>query len=234
VGAWWTYGLADLLLFSPRVYYRQFELLNEELWPAQLFTLAAGLAILALTLRPPSPATRAIPTALGLLWIWVAWSFLWQRYADINWAAAYVAPLFALQGLGLIWSGSAQRAPLGERSATGPVRWAGVALLAGAVLLYPVLPALFGRPWASAEVFGIAPDPTALATLAVLAGVRWRFRWLLIILPALWCAASGATLWAMMAPDWFVPPLGAAIALALAARASAARPFGERTDEDRG
>lgn len=232
MSAWWSYGLSDLLLFSPRVYYRQLELLNQQLWPTQLFTLAAGIGILALTARPPSPASRAVWIALGLLWIWVAWSFLWQRYAAINWAAAYVAPLFALQGLGLIWSGATHRAPSGGRSATGRVRWAGVALLAGAVLLYPVLAGLFGRPWSSAEVFGIAPDPTALATLAVLSGLRWRLRWLLMILPALWCAASGATLWAMMAPDWFVPPLGAAIALGVAVQTSAARPFG-RTREDR-
>jgi hypothetical protein len=194
-----------------------------------------GIAILGLAARPSSPARRAIPIVLGLLWIWLAWSFLWQRYAAINWAAAYVAPPFVLQGLALLWCGVA----LGREDharARGPVRSASLALLAGAVLVYPTLAAVFGRPWASAEVFGIVPDPTALATLALLAGAQWRLRWPLMILPALWCAVSGATLWAMASPDWFVPPLGMVLAVGLAASAStsAARPVDAARLEDRG
>ena len=33
---WWTYTLSDFLLFSPRTYYRLFELYNDEIWPAQI------------------------------------------------------------------------------------------------------------------------------------------------------------------------------------------------------
>ena len=48
---WWTYSLSDFLLFSPRTYYRLFELYNLAIWPAQILALALGLAILALWLR---------------------------------------------------------------------------------------------------------------------------------------------------------------------------------------
>ena len=41
---WWSYGFSDFLLFSPRVYYRQFELHNQTLWPVQI--IAAGLGII--------------------------------------------------------------------------------------------------------------------------------------------------------------------------------------------
>ena len=30
---WWTYSLSDFLLFSPRTYYRLFELYNLAVWP---------------------------------------------------------------------------------------------------------------------------------------------------------------------------------------------------------
>ena len=37
---WWTYTPADFLLFSPRVYYRLFELYNRSFWPVAIVTLA--------------------------------------------------------------------------------------------------------------------------------------------------------------------------------------------------
>ena len=39
---WWTYHLSDFLLFSPRTYYRLFELYNAAIWPAQIVALGAG------------------------------------------------------------------------------------------------------------------------------------------------------------------------------------------------
>jgi hypothetical protein len=75
-----------------------------------------------------------------------------------------------------------------------------------------------GRPWTQAEVFGMAPDPTALGTLgfALLAPTPRR-RWLLLIIPLLWCAISGATLWTMGAPDALILPAAGLLALVLAA-----------------
>jgi len=40
---WWTYRLSDLLLFSPRTYYRLFELYNAAIWPAQVLAVVIGL-----------------------------------------------------------------------------------------------------------------------------------------------------------------------------------------------
>jgi len=45
---WWTYRAEDFLLFSPRVYWRMFELHNAALWPLHVLTLAAGLIIILL------------------------------------------------------------------------------------------------------------------------------------------------------------------------------------------
>jgi len=35
----------------------------------------------------------------------IAWAFLWNRYATINWAAPYAVPAFAVQALLLAWFG---------------------------------------------------------------------------------------------------------------------------------
>src|SRR4029450_4190009 len=54
----WTYRAEDFLLFSPRVYWRMFELHNAALWPLHLLTLAAGLIIILLIARRRGPGAR--------------------------------------------------------------------------------------------------------------------------------------------------------------------------------
>jgi hypothetical protein len=212
---WWTYTLSDFLLFSPRVYYRLFELCNRALWPAQVLTLLLGLAIFLLLRKPTRVTDRFVAAFLGALWIWIAWAFFWERYATINWAASYVAPAFALQGLLLVWIGT-----VGGRLTFAPSHdrydLAGLALFAFAVIGYPLLAPVMGRPWLSAEIFGIAPDPTAVATLAMLALGHGRAGWLLVPIPLLWCVVTGATLWTMEAADFFVAPVAALAAFAIA------------------
>jgi hypothetical protein len=217
---WWTYSLSDFLLFSPRVYYRLFELHNRALWPAHLLTSALGLAILFMLLRPLRARERTVPAILGVLWIWIAVTFFLQRYATINWAAVYVVPAFVLQGILLIWTGSRQKLLFAGVHQGSDIAVVGLFVLAlGA---YPLIAPVMGRPWSAAEIFGIAPDPTAVATLAVLALAQGHWRWWLMIIPLLWCAITGATLWTMEAGDFFIAPGAAIVALGIAlARRSA-------------
>jgi hypothetical protein len=190
----WSYRLSDFLLFSPRVYWRMFELHNAALWPLPLVMLALGVAALALVILRRHQSGRLIAILLAVLWAWVGWSFVWERYATINWTAAYAAPLFAIEALlFLIIGGGLNRLAFDPRGGRG---LAGVLLIALA-LGYPLLAPLFGRPWHAAEFFGIAPDPTTIATLGFLLMARGRSTLLLYPIPLLWCLASGLTLWAM-------------------------------------
>jgi hypothetical protein len=190
----WSYRLSDFLLFSPRVYWRMFELHSEALWPLPLATLALGITVLAFAILRPRQSGRWIAILLAVLWAWVGWSFVWERYATINWTAVYAAPLFATEALlFLILGGAFNRLSFESRHVRG---MAGILLVALA-LGYPLLAPLFGRPWQGAEVFGIAPDPTAIATLGFLLMARGRSTLLLYPIPLLWCLASGLTLWAM-------------------------------------
>lgn len=209
---WWTYSLSDFLLFSPRVYYRLLELHNVAVWPAHILTVLFGLAALYVLLVPGRSRDRFVFLALGAICLWVAWSFLWHRYASINWASAYVAPFYALEGLIIISIGAVRGALPFPTDRKIPFL-SGLALLTISLVGYPLIAPGFGRPWLAAEVFGIAPDPTATATLSILALSRSRLRWLLMIIPFLWCMISGATLWAMDAADFFVAPLVALAAV---------------------
>ena len=210
----WSYRLSDFLLFSPRVYWRMFELHNAALWPLPLVMLALGIAALALAILRPQQSGRPIAILLAVLWVWVGWSFVWERYATINWTAVYAAPLFAIEALALLMAGGVlNRLSFETRGACSV---AGVLLIALA-LVYPLLAPLFGRPWSGAEIFGIAPDPTAIATLGLLLMARGRSTLLLYPIPLLWCLASGLTLWAMADPQaWILALTLAIVPLALA------------------
>jgi hypothetical protein len=210
---WWTYSLEDFLLFSPRVYWRMFELHNAILWPLQALTLASGFAMIVLIVRQSSASGRFVALVLAILWALVGWSFLWNRYATINWTAAYVAPAFAVEALLLFVVGMLLNGLVFCRR--GPAAWTGYALLAFALAGQPLLAPLQGRVWTSCEIFGVAPDPTAIGTLGFLLLARSKFLPLLLPIPLLWCFLSGLTLWSMGALEAWAS--FAAVAFTLAA-----------------
>lgn len=190
---WWSYGLSDLLMFSPRTWWRLVEQYHRSLWPVQWVGLAAGVAAVALALRASSypGALRLLALLLALAWGWVAWAFHWQRHATINLAAPWWAGLFGLQALLYLVAAVRPPAPPG---ASPRLQWLGGSL----ALLGLVGPAVqgwwAGRPWVQAEVFGVMPDPTALASLG------------------LWLAVAGAR------PLWLLPGPMLAVATGLALR----------------
>jgi hypothetical protein len=219
---WWTYTLSDFLMFSPRTYYRLIELYNAAVWPAQIVTVGLGLAILWLLYRAAAPRGRLIAAILAGCWLLVAIAFHANRYATINWAAVFFAWGFGLEAALLIWTGVVRgrlvfERPADRTSRTG--RW--IFLLALAVL--PLVGPLLGRGWRQAEVFGVAPDPTAVATLGILLLASGPGSRMLIVIPAVWCAISGATLLAMKAPDAWIAPLAALVVVSLAVSNALAR-----------
>lgn len=167
--AWASYGLSDFLMFSPAVYWRLVADYNAALWPMQLPALAGGLALLWLTARA-APGHRAACLLLAAAWAATGWGFHWNRYADIFLAAPWLAMGCWMQAAllaGAAWLRHREAQPPGLRV------WGGVAAV-GAALLFPLL----SLPhWQRAEVVGLMPDPTALATLGWLLATRTLPRW---------------------------------------------------------
>ncbi len=214
---WWTYRLSNFLPFSPRTYYRLFELYNRAIWPAQVAAIAGGLAILLLLFRPAPRRSRLVAAILAACWLWVAIGFHAARYATINWAAVYFAWAFGLEAALLLWTGVV-RGWLVLESDTNPILSAGFWIFVFALALHPLVGPLLGRGWHPIEIFGVAPDPTALGTLGVLVFAAGRARWDLIVIPVIWCVISGATLRAMGSPDAWILFLAATLVVFTAAR----------------
>lgn len=220
---WLTYRPSDFLMFSPRIYWRLFDAQNADWWPLQPLLLAMAIAMLV-AVRRGGLAARAALALLACEWALVAWDFLWMRFASINWIAGYYAIGFAVQVLLLLaaalaggWQPTASRGR--RRRAIELAAWA---LAAWALIVHPLLAWADGRPWQQAEIVGLAPDPTAIFTLALLLMLDGptRTRWLrraLWLLPAAWCLISASTLWTMGAAQAWA--MGAALVLAAVAAA---------------
>ena len=187
---WLSYSLSDLLLFSPDIWYRLIARYNAAIWPAQAVAMLLGLALAVAARRPGSASDRFIALALAACWIWIALAFHIDRYATINWAAAWFGIAFAIQALLLIV------AVLGGWLRTGrKAKGAGTLLILFALFIQPLIGPLAGRDWSAIEIFGVMPDPTVVATLGILS------------------SASGRTRWAMAAPDAWVMPIAGVTAL---------------------
>lgn len=205
---WWTYSLSDFLMFSSRSYYRLIESYNTAIWPAHLLALVVGVIVIGAIARPRQHLQRSAALVLAAAWGWVAWAYYLERYAEINTAAPYFAAAFAMQALLLCWL--AHR-PGNAAPAPQPVA---LGLTGLAIFAYPLLAlARDNGTWRQAEVFGIVPDPTVIATLGML--LAWRAPAIFWLIPVSWCLVSGATLMELkIGHAWLLPALALTAVLA--------------------
>lgn len=189
-----SYRLSDFILFSETVYYRQFELYNQAAWPlhgvAILFSLLIGYALW----KRPAWAGRVISGLLVVSWLWVAWAFLYQRYNQIHVVAEWYALGFVLQA-GLLAGCGVIKNRLALCVTSQPRLLIGAWVLFIALVFYPFMPLLSGRNWLQFEMFALAPDPTVLATLAIL--FIYKAPKGLYVIPVIWVIVSGTTLFVM-------------------------------------
>lgn len=196
---WWTYSPQNFLMFSARTYYRLFERHNAALWPGHLVTLLAGVALVWLLFRPGPRTARIAGGVLAAAWLMVAVAYFWSRYATIHMGGRWFAAAFAGQAVVLLWWG-VLRARLELAAQPAVMGRMGLGLFLFSVLFYPLVGRILGRPWGQSEVFGLAPDPTVLATLGLLLAAN-HARWWLWVVPVGWSLFSAMTLWALHAPE---------------------------------
>ncbi len=195
---WWSYRPGSFLLFSQRTYGSLVASYNAEIWPLQTMLVALGLMALVVAARSRSPLhARLVWLLLGGAWCWVAWAFHLRRFSTINWAAEYLAWVFALQGMALLWAG-VMRPGLSFEPRSPARSVLGLGIVAVALLAWPLLGLMLGRPWAQAESFGSSADPTAIATLGFLTLAPRAPGWLIVI-PLAVSALGLALAWALQA-----------------------------------
>jgi hypothetical protein len=187
------HSLEDFLLFSPDVYWRLFELHNARFALVAPFCVAAAAFLMAIPFLGSRALRIAFLVAAGAASL-TGWAYFVESYSDINWAAPWGAWMFLAMSLALAGSAfGGDAAPVNGRS-----RWIAIGLLVLGGVVYPLQGVALGRPIEGAQIFGLAPDPTAIMVLG-LAGLTTRslLRVVAALLASVWCLLGGLTLWAM-------------------------------------
>jgi len=198
-----TYSLQDFLLFDAAIYRDLFAQINARAWPIAVVGIAAALACLALAAGQHRRASSASAALLAAAFATSAWLFFFGVYATINWAAIYPGWAFVAEaGLLLVASVVLGWSAQPRISVSTPRLLAGTAFALYGVIAHPLAGWLFGRAANGLEWFALAPDPTALVAIGLLAVTvpHRRLALPLVALPLLWLAASAMTLWLLETP----------------------------------
>ena len=220
-----TYSLIDFFPFDAESYLSLFRLQNEAWWPLHVFiaiALFVPLAIVAVSWRSEQErmrlyAVRALQLFLVFAWASASW-FILIRYSTLNWAAYNLGFVFFGQAIlmllmSVLGAIDVESLPPKER---GPTYWAGALFVLFALFGYPAFGLAFGHGWSGIEFVGLAPDPTAIATIGIMLMCRKPYLWLLAV-PAAWSAAAGLTAFALELEVGLFTAALAAIGVSIAA-----------------
>ena len=192
---WRSYRLEDFIPFTPEVYFRLIERVNEAWWPVQFVAIALGLVVLILAFRGKSRLALAL---LAPAWAFCGVVFHLQYYAEINVAASWFGYMFITQAILLLVLAAATSKPDPSRR---PDRWRmsiGVAITVVGLLPWPLFSLMSSGDWSQSEYFALHPDPTALFTFGmVLLCLRGLKAGLAVLVPVVWGAISILTLIAL-------------------------------------
>lgn len=159
--------------------------LNETLWPAQLGAYALGLVCVGLALRGGRRSSRAVLLGLATVWAFVGIVYHLAFFARVNPAAKLFGMVFVLQA-GLLASSAYADAVAFERFRRSTRSLAGLATIAYAAVVYPLLGAALGHVYPRSPTFGLTPCPTTIFTFGVLLLATGRVPPHLLVVPFLW------------------------------------------------
>ena len=180
-----------MLPFSSEQFFALFGHYNLAIWPAQLVAYALAVFLVWSVVTRRTWNWRATAFILGAFWLWNGLVYHLTYFTGINPAAYGFAALFVAQGIAFIGSGI--RAP----DATITIQCDACSIIAATLILYAmvvysIIGTLVGHGWPRAPMFGIAPCPTTIFTLAVLMLARQSSSFWLAAIPIVW-ALIGAT-----------------------------------------
>lgn len=193
---WLSYSLHDLLIFSPGAYFLLFEHANTQSLPVTLLALMLAAALLVLTWMRGQRPRLAMAVLMAVAWLLSGWWFQLQHYAQINTLAGWYAGLFFLQAFLLLLFAGFEYRQTATAGAGVSQKQAAFAqgMLMFALLIHPWLGLLWGRDWPALEIFAIAPEPTAIAGLALALLFRKRLsRLVLSVIPLFWLIVAALT-----------------------------------------
>lgn len=203
-----------MLPFTQDQFLSVFAEYNQAFWPMPVVAYALAAIAVFLAQRPQKAARWVIPLVLAVMWVWTGIAYHGLYFRPINPAATIFAVAFTLQGSLFLVYGRG-RGGLSFATPDRFRRWAGFALIAYAMALYPLIGLAVGHMYPSAPSFGITPCPLAIFTFGILLLAAQVPR-LLLIIPLLWSVIGGSAAVLLAVPeDWMLPVAGSVAAVML-------------------
>lgn len=182
---------------------------NNSIWPVQIAAYLLGGVAVAFLLHNRPQGDRVIAGILAMMWLWTGVGYHALSFCSINRAAYIFAVLFILQGCYLLYAGVYRR-QIGFGLRPGLPAVVGVAFVAYAAIIYPVIGVATGHAYPEMPMFGVTPCPVVIFTFGLLLlTVRPVPRWLLVV-PFIWSLIGGSAAILLQVPqDWLLLVSGA-------------------------
>ncbi len=212
--------------FSALDFFEVFRRYNTGVWPTQIGLLALALALLVVVVRGQPGGARLVYGGLAVLWAWCGAVYHIVFFTRINPAAFAFGGLFLVQAGLFAWAaaradGESFAVALDGRGLLGS------ALIAYALLLYPLLGWAFGQHYPAAPSFGL-PCPLTIFTFGVLPLAVGRVPVHLLVMPFAWALLAVSAAWSFGVMEDLALPVaalcGAAAVLLHNRRSGAALP----------
>lgn len=196
------------LPFTVSQFFAVFAQYNAAIWPLQIVAYGLGvLAVIALWRREPL-SDPVILSVLAIMWALNGIGYHFLFFAEISPIANIFAGFFLLQSI-LFAASVFVRDDLrfdirpNLRSATG------LCFIVYALFIYELLGYWTGHGLMAGPLFGVAPCPTTIFTIAMLFLARGRFVVWLSVIPILWSLVGLAAAVQLGVPEDFGLPVAA-------------------------
>jgi hypothetical protein len=171
--------------FTVEQFLSVFERYNRAIEPAPFFAYALGAVALVFACRGGRRSGRLVLGALALFWAVCGAGYHLAFFRSINPAAVGFGVLFLAEAA-LLLRAALRREPPTFRLRLAPRQVAALALAFYALAAYPRLAAAAGHAYPRMPVFGVAPCPTTIFTIALLLLAEPRPSPALLAIPLLW------------------------------------------------
>jgi len=172
------------LPFTQQQFFEVFARYNEAVMPLQIALVLLGLSAFGALVVRRRDSDRVISAILAGLWIWMAVVYHFIYFRELN-PAATAFGFLSLAGAALFaWTGVVRRRLVFD-CASRARRIAGHALIAYALVGYPIASAMLGREFPQLPTFGL-PCPTTIFTIGMLGFLSAPFPRAVLVVPVAW------------------------------------------------
>jgi hypothetical protein len=172
------------LPFTVEEFLNVFKSYNQSVFPIQIIFYLIAFYVIYLLYKPVNKNGRVISSVLSFFWLWIGIVYHLMFFSTINKASYFFGILFIIQGILFFFYGTVKGSITFEYR-NNVFNYAGILLIAYALIVYPLLGNLLGHQYPYSPTFGL-PCPTTIFTFGILLFVNKKLNVLVIIIPLVW------------------------------------------------